>query len=165
MKFLTTLFLFIFVISTAPVYSQTPNYDEVIEKSNRIIKSIYDELWRIRNSYGELKDFCPDNYSDTPELPAQYQRIKSIRIVGGSENERTNIFKNKRSRGGNDIIYICFSDQPKAFGMAATPFFGIKMKELGLYIIVYANTENDYLKRAVKSIVTRNAIVTEQISY
>lgn len=165
MKFLTSIFLFIFLISTAPAYSQNTNYDEVVEKSNRIMKSIYNEIWKIRDNYAEFKNFSPENYSGTPELPIQYQRIKSIRVKEFSDNERVGPFRSERFRGEKDILYICFSDKNKAFGTLTIPFFGIYINELGLYILVYVNADNNYFKHDIKNIVTRNAVVVEQTSY
>ncbi len=165
MRLRLSLFLFIFSISVTPAYSQLVNYEEIVEKSNRIMKSIYSELWRIRNNYDELKGFGPENYSTTPELPIQYQNIKSIRIRSTTDNDRATVFRSEHFRGEKDILYICFSDKNKAFGTLTIPFCGVYIKELGLYILAYINVDDKYFERDIKNILIRNAVVVEQTSY
>lgn len=165
MKFLFFIFLGCAIILPGTGFSQIPDYDDAVVKSNRIMKNIYNEIWKIRNNYDELKDFGPDNYSGTPELPIQYQKIKSIRVRGVIDNDRATAFRSERFRGEKDILYICFSDKSKAFGTLTRPFFGVFINELGLYILIYVNIDNNYFKHDIKNIVERNAVVVEQTSY
>lgn len=129
------------------------------------MKSIYNDIWKIRGNYEAFRDFGPDNYSGTTELPSQYQRIKSIRVRGIIDTDRASAFRSETFRGERDLLYICFSDKNKAFGTLTIPFFGIYINELGLYLLVYTNTDDAYFKHDIKNIVTKNAVVVEQTSY
>ncbi|MFA5271286.1 MAG: hypothetical protein WC412_02965 [Candidatus Omnitrophota bacterium] len=146
-------------------HADSSGYEEVIVKSNRIMKNIYNDIWRIRGNYDELSNFSLDNYSNTKELPIQYQSIKSIHIKGIQKREKFNIFKQNDFGGDKDVIYICFSDKNKAFGTLTQPFVGVYVDELCLYLLVYANTDNVYLKHDITNIIKRNAVVVEQTSY
>lgn len=138
---------------------------ETIKKSNIIMKKIYNDIWKIREYYPELHDFGPQNYSDTLELPKQYQTIKSIRIKSDMSKKKFSIFQNYEFSGSKDTIYICFSDKSKAFGTVTVPFSGVYIRELSLYVLMYANTNNTFLKHDIRNILKRNARVTEEFSY
>ncbi|MFA5008622.1 MAG: hypothetical protein WC546_05320 [Candidatus Omnitrophota bacterium] len=163
MKHLIIFSIILFL--SLPANAQLPSHEEVATKSNRIMKSIYNDIWRIRDRYPELKNFGSDNYSDTPELPSHYKVIKSIRIKSHESDVGRGFFKVADFRGDRDVLYICFSEGAKAFGTITTPTSGVKLPELGLYVLIYMNTDDQYLRHDIINIVRRNAVVLEQISY
>jgi hypothetical protein len=153
--------IFLFVCGMAH-YQITDQEKEVIVKSNLIMKNIYNDLWKIRDRYKDLENFGPENYSDTPELPAQYQTIKSIRLKGTSVKAlKRSIFGDINFRGDLDLLYICFSDKKKAFGTLTEPISSIYVKSVGLYLLVYSTTEDRYFIYDINKIAKKNTTILE----
>ncbi|MEI8349662.1 MAG: hypothetical protein WCI77_05870 [Candidatus Omnitrophota bacterium] len=137
--------------------SQEAASREVVEKANAIMKNIYTELWRLKSKYKELEDFGPQNYSDTPQMPVDYQKIKSIRLESSRTSEvKRGFFSDRSFRGDRDEFYICFSDTAKAFGTTTLPNFYGFVKSVGLYLLVFTTTENRHLEYDLRRILKDN---------
>jgi len=149
----------------APVYAQRLEREEVVAYANRIMRNIYNDIWRIRDRYPELKDFGPQNLSDTMELSSYYTKIKKIRIKSAESEAKQRFFREEQFTGDKDTLYITFSETSKVHGTIAIPAAGVKFSDLDLYILIYTNTENQFFKHDMITIVKQNAVVTEQISY
>lgn len=138
--------------------------EEVVEYANQIMKRIYNDIWRIRKRYPQLKDFGPQNLSDTMELSSYYTKIKKIRIQS-QENERRKLFREGEFRGDKDTLYITFSETARVYGSIAVPLAGVKLSDLDLYVLIFSNSDDQFFKHDMITIVKQDAVVTEQISY
>ena len=148
-----------------PVCAQQLEREEVVKYANQIIRNIYNEIWRIRDRYPELKDFGPQNLSDTMELSSYYTKIKKIRIRSAESEVKRRFFREEQFTGDKDTLYIAFSETPRVHGSVAVPAEGGKLKELDLYILIFSNTDDQFFKHDMINIVKQNSVVTEQISY
>jgi hypothetical protein len=132
--------------------------NEIVETCNEIMKNIYNDIWRIRESYKELKDFGPQNYSDNPEMPRKFKNIKTLRIKN-KENFyiKTGFFHSDVYRADVDLFYIFFSTDNRAFGAKSEPFVRLYFKEYGIYLLVYSRSNNNFLRSHIYKIVNKNA--------
>ncbi len=159
------LFSFMLSLVFSPAYSESLSREEVVGYANRIMKNIYNDIWRIRSRYPELKDFGPQNLSDTMELSSYYVKIKKLRIKSAESEARHRFFREEEFRGDKDTLYITFSETPKVHGTIAIPVKGFKISDLDLYLLIYTNSENQFFKHDMVNIVGNNAVMTEAISY
>ncbi|MFA5337916.1 MAG: hypothetical protein WC330_06255 [Candidatus Omnitrophota bacterium] len=148
-----------------PVYSEQLSREDVVRYANQIIKNIYNEIWRIRDRYPELKDFGPQNLSDTMELSSYYTKIKKIRIKSAESESRHRFFREEQFTGDKDTLYIAFSETSRVHGTIAVPAAVGKFNDLDLYILVFSNTDNQFFKHDMITIVKQNSVVAEQASY
>ncbi|MDD4183509.1 MAG: hypothetical protein PHT53_06800 [Candidatus Omnitrophica bacterium] len=164
MKYFIAISIISFFISPK-IYAESLDPEEVVAYANQIMKNIYNDIWRIRSRYPQLKDFGPQNLSDTMELPPHYSKIKKIRIKSAESGLRRRFFREEEFTGDKDTIYISFSETPKVYGTTAIPAGGVKVADLDLYILVYSNSEDQFFKHDMISIIKQDAVVTEQVSY
>ncbi|MDD4955057.1 MAG: hypothetical protein PHP17_03340 [Candidatus Omnitrophica bacterium] len=156
--------VFSFVIPRA--HTESLSNEEVVAYGNRIIKAIYNDIWRVRERYPQLKDFGPENLlNETLELPSFYSKIKKIRIKSAESEAKGRFFRKEEFRGDKDILYIAFSQSPKVYGTVAAPAAAGEVQELGLYILVYINSDDQFFKHDMIAIVRNDAVISEQISY
>lgn len=146
-------------------YAEQLTHEEVVLYANRIIKNIYNDIWRIRDRYPQLQDFGPQYLSDTMELSSYYTKIKKIRIKGAESEYKHRFFREEQFMGDKDTLYISFSETSKIYGSIAIPAAGVKIVELDLYILIYSNTEDQFFKHDMINIVKQNAFISEQVSY
>jgi|GEM_PF-1613640 len=140
-------------------------HEEVIGYANQIMRNIYNDIWRVRDKYPQLKDFGPQNLSETMELSSYYTKIKKIRIKSAESEAKGRFFRKEEFRGDKDTLYISFSETPKIHGTIAIPEMGVKITDLDLYVLIYSNTDDQFFKHDMINIIKRNAIITEQVSY
>jgi hypothetical protein len=154
------LYLFIFLPFALGGYCQQPDYQEIVAKSNTIMENIYNDLWLVKDGYEELSNLSRQNiYSTTKELPPQYRNIKNIRLENRQARSeiKTLFMDNRYSNYIQDEVYICFSDFKKVLGIGSEPNLCIYMKNLGLYLLFFSTSQNEYLKNTIMNILTRNA--------
>lgn len=152
--------LLVLFLCGSNAYSQNLEHEEVIEGCNEVIQNIYNDIWIIKDGYSQLNDFGMQNlYNETRELPPHYRKIKNIRIENKEERAtRKTLFMDDRLNAYiQDEIYICFSDAKKVLGIGSDPVLGIYMKPFRLYLLFFSTSRNDYLKKAIINILTRNA--------
>jgi len=155
------IFSFVFPAVCAERFTR----EEVVNYANQIMRNIYNDIWRVRDRYPQLKDFGPQNLSDTMEVSSYYTKIKKIRIKSAESETRAKLFKRDEFRGDKDILYISFSETPKIHGTIAIPAAGVKVTDLDLYILIYSNTDDQFFKHDMINIMKQNAVITEQVSY
>ena len=140
-------------------YPQQLDYDEVIAHCNEMIRNIYNDIWLIKDGYKELDSLGLQNIHETAELPPHYRAIKNIRIENlEARASRGKFFlEDKYNPYIQDEIYICFSDAKKVLGIGSDPLLCIYLKPYGLYLLFFSSSDNEYLKKAINNILTRNA--------
>ena len=163
-KYLLAIFVVSFFIFPK-VYAESLYPEEVVAYANRIMKNIYNDIWRVRDKYPQLKDFGTQNLSDTMELHASYSKIKKIRIKSAESASRNRFIREEEFTGNRDTLYIAFSEASKVYGTTVIPTGGVKVAELELYILFYSNSEDQFFKHAIMSIIKQNGVISEQISY
>jgi hypothetical protein len=140
--------------------AQTADEKKIVKRANEIMQNIYMDIWRIRDGYRELAKFGPENMSDTPELPYQYQSIKCLRF------KRADSEQSAHGRSGlpsnMDALYIGFSAVKQAVGTFDDPTYVVYVKELRLYLLVYSRSDNRFFEHAIIKIVRKNARPPEE---
>ncbi|MDP2924386.1 MAG: hypothetical protein Q8O30_11830 [Candidatus Omnitrophota bacterium] len=147
----------LFFSSTA--YGQAINEkdQEIVDTCNQVMKNIYNDIWRIKNFYKELKDFGPENYSDNPEVPKKFSAIKTIRLKSKeSLYSKPGHFQSDVYRADFDQFYIFFGTQSTAWGARSSPAVSFYIKEFGLYLLVYSKSNNHHLRNHIFKIVGKN---------
>jgi len=148
-----------------PVYPEQIAREDVVRYANQVIQNIYNDIWRIRDRYPELKDFGPQNLSDTMELSSYYTKIKKIRIKSAESDFKHRFFREEQFMGDKDTLYVAFSETSRVYGSVAKPAAVGKFNDLDLYILVYSNTDDQFFKHDMITIVKQNSVITEQVSY
>lgn len=159
-NFFIHVFLAIFLFLPSNAYPQTLKKAEIIDRCDEMIRSIYNDIWLIKDGYRELSDLGEQNICDTPDLPPDFRSIKSIRIANeeGRAGRSMSIFNDAMfDKNVEGELYICFSDGKRVLGIGSDPKIGIYIKPLGFYLLFFTASDDESFKHAVTEILMRNA--------